>query len=375
MFLDRYGMWPDEVPAGWVPPDGQPDARPRAHDSSSGAGAARSRPDPGPRPDRRRQRRVPRAGGAAAARARPSGGRRGGDDGRGALRLAEALAPDGVLLDVHLGADDGWAVRRALAALARRRAWSWSPATRRGRRLRQGGPGRPAARGARSSNVRARGAAAGGHRRGPGRCCATGWRGCSTDAGMEVVGRGRRRARTCCARSRAHRPDVAIVDVQMPPDRTDDGLRAAIAIRREHPGRRRARAVAVLRGALRAGPHRRRRRGRRLPAQGPRRRRRRVRRRRPPRRRRRLGARPRDRRAHGRPPAQGRSARRADAARARGARADGRGQVQPGIAEALDVTPAAVEKHVTRIFGKLELGHEPGEHRRVLAVLTLLRAS
>ena len=21
MFLDRYGMWPDEVPAGWVPPD------------------------------------------------------------------------------------------------------------------------------------------------------------------------------------------------------------------------------------------------------------------------------------------------------------------------------------------------------------------
>lgn len=26
LFLDRYGMWPDEVPAGWVPPDGQPDA-------------------------------------------------------------------------------------------------------------------------------------------------------------------------------------------------------------------------------------------------------------------------------------------------------------------------------------------------------------
>jgi hypothetical protein len=26
MFLDRYGMWPDEVPAGWRPPDGQPDA-------------------------------------------------------------------------------------------------------------------------------------------------------------------------------------------------------------------------------------------------------------------------------------------------------------------------------------------------------------
>jgi hypothetical protein len=26
MFLDRYRMWPDEVPAGWVPPDGYPDA-------------------------------------------------------------------------------------------------------------------------------------------------------------------------------------------------------------------------------------------------------------------------------------------------------------------------------------------------------------
>jgi hypothetical protein len=26
LFLDRYGMWPDEVPAGWKPPDGEPDA-------------------------------------------------------------------------------------------------------------------------------------------------------------------------------------------------------------------------------------------------------------------------------------------------------------------------------------------------------------
>jgi hypothetical protein len=26
LFLDRYGMWPDEVPAGWLPPDGQPDS-------------------------------------------------------------------------------------------------------------------------------------------------------------------------------------------------------------------------------------------------------------------------------------------------------------------------------------------------------------
>jgi DNA-binding NarL/FixJ family response regulator len=33
-----------------------------------------------------------------------------------------------------------------------------------------------------------------------------------------------------------HQPDIAIVDVRMPPDHTDEGLRAAIAIRREHPG-------------------------------------------------------------------------------------------------------------------------------------------
>ena len=32
-----------------------------------------------------------------------------------------------------------------------------------------------------------------------------------------------------------HDPDVAIVDVRMPPDHTDEGLRAAIAIRRAHP--------------------------------------------------------------------------------------------------------------------------------------------
>jgi DNA-binding NarL/FixJ family response regulator len=33
-----------------------------------------------------------------------------------------------------------------------------------------------------------------------------------------------------------HEPDVAIVDVRMPPDYTDEGLRAAITIRRDHPG-------------------------------------------------------------------------------------------------------------------------------------------
>jgi DNA-binding NarL/FixJ family response regulator len=33
-----------------------------------------------------------------------------------------------------------------------------------------------------------------------------------------------------------HRPDVAVVDVRMPPNHTDDGLRAAIDIRHQHPG-------------------------------------------------------------------------------------------------------------------------------------------
>jgi DNA-binding NarL/FixJ family response regulator len=35
---------------------------------------------------------------------------------------------------------------------------------------------------------------------------------------------------------RAHHPDVAVTDIRMPPTQTDEGLRAAEAIRREHPG-------------------------------------------------------------------------------------------------------------------------------------------
>jgi DNA-binding NarL/FixJ family response regulator len=51
------------------------------------------------------------------------------------------------------------------------------------------------------------------------------------------------------------------------------------------------------------------------------------------------------------------------------------GKSNHGIAEALVVTEAAVEKHVTGIFHKLELGQTPTEHRRVLAVLTYLRGA
>jgi DNA-binding NarL/FixJ family response regulator len=50
------------------------------------------------------------------------------------------------------------------------------------------------------------------------------------------------------------------------------------------------------------------------------------------------------------------------------------GKSNAGIAEALFVTEAAIEKHVTRIFQKLGIGAaEPLQHRRVLAVLTYLR--
>lgn len=38
----------------------------------------------------------------------------------------------------------------------------------------------------------------------------------------------------------AHQPDVAIVDIRMPPSHTDEGLRAALDLRRDHP------AVGVL---------------------------------------------------------------------------------------------------------------------------------
>jgi DNA-binding NarL/FixJ family response regulator len=34
----------------------------------------------------------------------------------------------------------------------------------------------------------------------------------------------------------AHRPDVAVVDIRMPPTHTDEGLRAALRLRADHPG-------------------------------------------------------------------------------------------------------------------------------------------
>src|SRR3954469_14949424 len=54
------------------------------------------------------------------------------------------------------------------------------------------------------------------------------------DAGFEVVGVAGD-APDLLRKTNAHKPDVVITDIQMPPERTDDGLRAAIQIRRSRP--------------------------------------------------------------------------------------------------------------------------------------------
>jgi DNA-binding NarL/FixJ family response regulator len=50
------------------------------------------------------------------------------------------------------------------------------------------------------------------------------------------------------------------------------------------------------------------------------------------------------------------------------------GRANPAIAASLGLTPRTVESHVRSIFAKLGLEPEPDDHRRVLAVLTFLRA-
>jgi DNA-binding NarL/FixJ family response regulator len=59
------------------------------------------------------------------------------------------------------------------------------------------------------------------------------------DAGYEVVAQAGD-AEDLLRKVRAHTPDVAIVDIRMPPDNVDDGLRAALTIREELP------AVGIL---------------------------------------------------------------------------------------------------------------------------------
>src|SRR3954466_722471 len=54
------------------------------------------------------------------------------------------------------------------------------------------------------------------------------------DAGFEVVGVAGD-APDLVRKTNAHKPDVVVTDIQMPPERTDDGRRAARQIRRDRP--------------------------------------------------------------------------------------------------------------------------------------------
>jgi len=48
------------------------------------------------------------------------------------------------------------------------------------------------------------------------------------------------------------------------------------------------------------------------------------------------------------------------------------GRTNVGIAKLLSISEGATEKHISNIFGKLELPDSQNDHRRVLAVLTYL---
>ena len=55
------------------------------------------------------------------------------------------------------------------------------------------------------------------------------------ESGFEVVGTAAD-ATDLMRKVHAHHPDVVVTDIQMPPDGTDDGLRAALEIRAAEPG-------------------------------------------------------------------------------------------------------------------------------------------
>ena len=189
------------------------------------------------------------------------------------------------------------------------------------------------------------------------------------EAGFEVAAHAGD-AESFLRKALAHHPDVAVVDVRMPPGRTDDGLRAALELRRQRPGtgvlvlsqyydegyavdligetaegvgyllKERVGDVDVFTDAVArvaAG-------GSVLDTE--------------------IVA-----RMLGRRREQGAldqlTPRERDVLAAMA-----EGKSNSGIAAALFVTEAAVEKHVTSIFHKLELDPAATEHRRVLAVLT-----
>ena len=68
------------------------------------------------------------------------------------------------------------------------------------------------------------------------------------EAGFDVVGQAGD-AEELLLKVRSYSPDVAIIDIRMPPTHTDEGLRAAREIRERYPDTGRARALAVRRAA------------------------------------------------------------------------------------------------------------------------------
>jgi DNA-binding NarL/FixJ family response regulator len=190
--------------------------------------------------------------------------------------------------------------------------------------------------------------------------------------GFEVVGQAGD-AEDLIRKVRAHKPDVAVVDIRMPPTNTDDGLRAALEIRAELPDT----GVLVLSQYVEEGYA--------LDlvgdsAGG-------------------VGYLLKDRVADVdrfvdsvKRVADGGSALDPEVVSqlvGRARRDDPIDELTPrerevlelmaegrsnhAIAEHMTVTERAVEKHVTSIFGKLNLPPAPEDHRRVLAVLAFLR--
>jgi DNA-binding NarL/FixJ family response regulator len=193
------------------------------------------------------------------------------------------------------------------------------------------------------------------------------------DAGYEVVGQAGD-AEDLVRKVSGHKPDVAVVDIRMPPTHTDDGLRAALEIRKRLPETgvlllsqyveegyalelvgdsaggtgyllkdRVADVEAFVDAVARVADG-----GSALDPEVVATL---------------LGRRRRD------DPLADLTAREREVL---GLMAEGRSN--QAIAEQLVVTERAVEKHVTSIFGKLDLAPAPEDHRRVLAVLTFLRA-
>jgi DNA-binding NarL/FixJ family response regulator len=191
--------------------------------------------------------------------------------------------------------------------------------------------------------------------------------------GFEVVGQAGD-AVDLIRKVKAHKPDVAVVDIRMPPTNTDDGLRAALEIRSELPGT----GVLVLSQYVEEGYA--------LDlvgdsAGG-------------------VGYLLKDRVADVerfvdsvKRVADGGSALDPEVVSqlvGRARRDDPLDELTPrerevlelmaegrsnnAIAEHMTVTERAVEKHVTSIFGKLGLAPATEDHRRVLAVLAFLRA-